>query len=90
MPDAASAPIATLERLVAFDTVSSNSNAALIDWAAERLESAGAKVFVQHAPEAGKANLFATIGPHDVPGLQAAIRQAREALRAVPPAAAGQ
>ena len=63
------APIATLERLVAFDTISSNSNAALIDWAAERLESLGAQVLVQHAPEPGKANLFATIGPTDVPGL---------------------
>ena len=60
---------ATLERLVAFDTVSANSNAALIDWAAERLESVGARVLVQHAPEAGKANLFATIGPDDIPGL---------------------
>jgi acetylornithine deacetylase len=70
MPEfSASAPLATLERLVAFDTVSSNSNAALIDWAAERLESVGAKVLVQHAPEPGKANLFATIGPEDVPGL---------------------
>ena len=63
------APIETLERLVGFDTVSSNSNAALIDWAAERLEAAGAKVMVQHAPEPGKANLFATIGPEDIPGL---------------------
>ncbi|MFP5405062.1 MAG: acetylornithine deacetylase [Gammaproteobacteria bacterium] len=63
------APIATLERLVAFDTISSNSNAVLIDWAAERLESLGARVLVQHAAEPGKANLFATIGPEDVPGL---------------------
>src|SRR5690606_5099906 len=63
------APIETLERLVGFDTVSSNSNAALIDWAAERLEAAGAKVMVQHAPEPGKANLFATIGPENIPGL---------------------
>jgi acetylornithine deacetylase len=63
------APIATLERLLAFDTISSKSNAALIDWVAERLESLGAKVLVQHAPEPGKANLFATIGPDDMPGL---------------------
>ena len=69
MPDSFAAPIATLERLVAFDTISSNSNAALIDWAAERLEAVGAKVLVQHAPEPGKANLFATIGPQDEPGL---------------------
>jgi acetylornithine deacetylase len=67
--DPSLAPIATLERLVAFDTVSANSNAALIDWAANRLEDAGARVMVQHAPEAGKANLFATIGPDDLPGL---------------------
>ncbi len=63
------APIAVLEHLIAFDTISSNSNAALIDWAAGRLESLGAKVFVQHASEPGKANLFATIGPDDMPGL---------------------
>lgn len=61
--------IQTLERLVAFDTVSSNSNIELIDWSANRLEAAGAKVFVQHADEPGKANLFATIGPQDVPGI---------------------
>ncbi|HEY5632786.1 MAG TPA: acetylornithine deacetylase [Burkholderiaceae bacterium] len=61
--------IGILERLVAFDTVSSRSNAALIDWAANLLEGHGAKVFVQHADEPGKANLFATIGPDDRPGL---------------------
>lgn len=63
------APIATLERLVAFDTVSSRSNAELIDWAANRLESAGAQVMVQRSPDGAKANLFATIGPADRGGL---------------------
>ena len=58
-----------LERLVAFDTVSSRSNAELIDWVANLLEGHGAKVFVQHAQEPGKANLFATFGPLDLPGL---------------------
>ncbi|MEK9721778.1 MAG: acetylornithine deacetylase, partial [Quisquiliibacterium sp.] len=60
--------IQILQRLVAFDTVSSNSNIELIDWSANRLEAAGAQVFVQHSEESGKANLFASIGPQDIPG----------------------
>jgi acetylornithine deacetylase len=66
-----------LSTLVGFNTVSSQSNRQLIDWAANRLEALGATVLVQHgenAPnagpsEAGKANLFATIGPSDQAGL---------------------
>lgn len=66
-----------LQTLVGFNTVSSQSNRQLIDWAANRLEALGARVLVQHgedAPgagpsEAGKANLFATIGPDQEPGL---------------------
>lgn len=58
-----------LRELVAFDTVSSKSNRALIDRAADRLSDAGAAVFVQHGDEIGKANLFATIGPPDRPGV---------------------
>jgi len=50
-----------LDRLVAFDTTSSNSNRELIDWAAGRLAALGVESFVQHG-EPGKANLFATIG----------------------------
>lgn len=61
--------LSLLERLIAFDTVSSRSNIELIDWAANRLESQGISVFVQHGHEDGKANLLATIGPADVPGL---------------------
>ncbi|ODS95650.1 MAG: acetylornithine deacetylase (ArgE) [Lautropia sp. SCN 69-89] len=63
------AVIETLGRLVAFDTVSSRPNVALIDWAAERLQACGARTQVQHGDEPGKANLFATIGPEDRPGL---------------------
>lgn len=59
----------TLRRLVAFDTVSSQSNVELIDWAANRLSDLGARVFVQHGSEPGKANLLATLGPDDLPGL---------------------
>ena len=61
--------IATLERLVAFETVSSRSNIELIDWAANRLNDLGVPAFVQHGDEQGKANLFATIGPEDRPGI---------------------
>jgi len=63
------AAIDTLRRLVAFDTVSAHPNAALIDWAADRLQACGARTLVQHGDEPGKANLFATIGPDDRPGL---------------------
>jgi len=61
--------IATLERLVAFETVSSRSNIELIDWTANRLNDLGIPAFVQHGDEPGKANLFATIGPEDRPGI---------------------
>ena len=57
------------ERLVAFDTVSSNSNVELIDWVANRLNDLGVRSLVQHGDEPGKANLFATIGPDDRPGV---------------------
>lgn len=52
-----------LRDLVKFPTVSSNSNQALIDFAANRLADCGAKVDVITAPCGTKANLFATLGP---------------------------
>lgn len=57
-----------LAKLVAFDTVSRNSNLDLIDYAASLLAGAGAKV--ERLPNAAgdKANLLATIGPADVAG----------------------
>jgi acetylornithine deacetylase len=61
--------IETLTTLVGFDTVSYNSNRALIDWAANKIEAAGGDVFVQDGDEVSKANLYATIGPRDIPGL---------------------
>ncbi|MBK8766437.1 MAG: acetylornithine deacetylase [Burkholderiaceae bacterium] len=64
-----SSTLATLERLVAFDTVSSRSNLALIEWVANRLDDHGIKAYVQPGDEPGKANLFATIGPADRPGV---------------------
>ncbi len=63
------ATVDILRQLVAFETVSSRPNAQLVDWAAERLRSCGARVLVQHGDEPGKANLFATLGPDDRAGL---------------------
>ena len=59
--------IATLDRLIAYPTVSSDSNLAMIHDLATMLEGCGAKVDVFHDPTGAKANLFATLGP-DRPG----------------------
>lgn len=52
-----------LRDLIAFPTVSADSNMALIAYTAELLETAGARVEVFSAPCGTKANLFATLGP---------------------------
>ncbi|MEO6269984.1 MAG: hypothetical protein ABIP08_06745, partial [Lautropia sp.] len=61
--------VKVLGQLVGFDTTSSKSNRELIDWVANRLDDLGVQSFVQHGDEPGKANLFATIGPEDRPGV---------------------
>lgn len=58
---------ALLGQLVAFPTVSSDSNLNLIAFLAERLEDAGARVQLNHNADGRKANLWATLGP-DAPG----------------------
>jgi len=58
-----------LERLVAFDTTSRNSNLALIDMAAETLSHLGADIRLTWNDSVTKANLFATLGPADRPGI---------------------
>lgn len=61
--------IDTLRKLVAFDTVSARDNLPLIHWAANYLQAEGLRVEVQEGDEPGKANLLASIGPIDQPGL---------------------
>ncbi len=61
--------IATLERLVAYPTVSADSNYALIAFLAQLLEEAGAKVEILSDASAAKANLWATLGPDEPGGL---------------------
>ena len=58
-----------LRDLVAFPTVSRDPNRDLIDYCAGYLRSIGASVDIITAEEGRKANLYATIGPQDVPGV---------------------
>ena len=58
-----------LKDLIAFPTISSNPNRALIDYCADQLRSIGADVEVINDPHEDKANLYATIGPKDIPGV---------------------
>lgn len=52
-----------LTDLVAFPTVTADSNLDLIAYAAALLRELGADVVITHDPQQPKANLFATIGP---------------------------
>ncbi len=58
-----------LDRLVAFDTVSSRPNIALMDWVRDLLAGAGVEAVLIPDASGGKANLYATIGPQDRPGV---------------------
>ncbi|MEM7636087.1 MAG: acetylornithine deacetylase [Pseudomonadota bacterium] len=58
-----------LERLIAYPTISTDSNLALIDFAATKLETLGAKVRVSPDDTGTKANLFATLGPETDSGI---------------------
>lgn len=58
-----------LARLVAFDTTSRNSNLDLIDFVRNLLDDHGIASDLIANDEGTKANLFASIGPIDAPGL---------------------
>src|SRR6266446_3199312 len=62
------AALEILERLVAFDTTSARSNLELIDWVAAYLDRFGIAT-TRSSVFAGKANLFATIGPAERGGV---------------------
>ena len=61
--------IQILEKLISFDTVSSNSNLEIISYCEKILKDAGAETTLIKNREETKANLFATIGPIDQPGI---------------------
>lgn len=58
-----------LARLIAFPTVSRDPNIALIDWVADLLVQHGIASTIIPNKDGTKANLFATIGPQDRPGV---------------------
>src|SRR5258705_11598903 len=55
--------------LIGFDKTSRNSNLALIEFAAEILTQAGARLRLTHNDARNKANLFATIGSDAAGGI---------------------
>ena len=58
-----------LKDLIAFPTISRDSNRALIDYCADRLDAAGAVCQIIEDETGKKANLYATIGNQDQPGV---------------------
>lgn len=58
-----------LERLIAFPTVSRSSNRALIAFVSDLLDQAGIPWELAESPDGTRANLFATLGPADRPGV---------------------
>jgi acetylornithine deacetylase len=61
--------ITYLERLAAFPTISRDSNLDLIAFVAESLKALGVSSTLVHNEDGRKANLWATIGPDDRPGI---------------------
>jgi acetylornithine deacetylase len=61
--------IGLLGELIAYPTVSTDSNLALIAWASDQLGALGADVRISADPTGTKANLFATIGPEGDGGI---------------------
>ncbi len=61
--------VAMLRRLIAFPTVSRDSNLELIHFVRAILEPYGAEIRLTHDDAGRKANLFATLGPRGEPGI---------------------
>jgi acetylornithine deacetylase len=61
--------IEILRRLIAFPTVSRDSNLELIEWVRDRLGERGIDGMLVPDATGAKANLYATIGPGDRPGV---------------------
>ena len=58
-----------LKTLIAFPTVSSQPNRALINYCADLLRDVGAQITILEDDTGKKANLYATIGPQNIPGV---------------------
>lgn len=62
-------PLAMTKKLVSYDTTSRDSNLDLIMFAVDYLKGLGVDATLIHNADKNKANLYATIGPPDVPGV---------------------
>lgn len=60
---------AILSELIAFASVVGRPNGAVAGWIADHLARSGVEAQLLPGPEGDRVNLFATIGPRDVPGL---------------------
>ncbi|MBL1377689.1 acetylornithine deacetylase [Zobellella iuensis] len=58
-----------LQRLIGYDTTSANSNLALLDYVRGYLNGYGVASTLVHDEAGQKANLYATLGPEDKPGV---------------------
>lgn len=59
----------TLATLIAFPTVSADSNEALIRWSAARIAKAGGRIHIMAGAKPGKFNLLASFGPDTGAGI---------------------
>ena len=64
-----SATLGLLDRLIGFDTQSFNSNLELVAFVRDHLAQLGVEARLVHDDTGTKANLWAVVGPPDVPGL---------------------
>ena len=60
--------VSRLQTLIAFATVSRDSNLGLIEWVRDELQALGVRTRLTYDNEKRKANLFATVGPPELPG----------------------
>ena len=62
--------IEILKTLIAFPTISADSNMKLVDYCSDQLIKVGAEVkIIKNNDNGTKANLFATVGPRNIPGV---------------------
>lgn len=69
MPRPKSETLDMITRLIEMPTVSRDSNLALIHWIRDHLKSLGVDSTLVHDETGKKANLYATLGPQDRPGI---------------------
>ena len=61
--------IEILKKLISLPTISADSNIKLIDYCSDQLIKVGAEVKIIKNNNGTKANLFATVGPRNIPGV---------------------